>query len=292
MTITTISQALHRATQELEQKEIETPRLDAEVLLAYTLETNREQLYIRRHETLSRPHLERYQALIQRRANHEPMAYITSRKAFYGLDFYVDRRTFIPRPETELLVEKAVEVGKGLRSDDDRLKVVDVGTGCGAIAISLAVHLPQAQVYATDISSEILAVADINCRRHGVADRVTTLAGNLLEPLPEPVNLIVANLPYICCDELAELPRGIIDYEPLSALDGGEDGLDHIRTLLIQAPYHLKPGGAILLEIGAAQGRAVIDLARAQFPKATVEVNKDYSELDRLIEVRLPANEN
>jgi len=164
--------------------------------------------------------------------------------------------------------------------------VADVGTGSGAIAVSLAVHLPQALVYATDASPGALEVAARNCRRHRVEDRVHLLQGHLLEPLPEPVDLIVANLPYVSQAELAQLPPEISRYEPREALDGGSDGLDHIRCLLAQAREHLKPGGVVLLEIGATQGEAVVALARRHFLAARVEIAPDYAGLDRIVMVR------
>jgi len=240
---------------------------------------------------LSPTGLASYRQLIERRARHEPVAYIVGYKEFYGLDFHVDRRVLIPRPETELLVERAIELASGIRDRDyglgvDSLILADVGTGSGAVAVSLAVNLPQAMVYAIDASAEALEVAAINCCRHAVEDRVHLLQGNLLDPLPMPVNLIVANLPYVREDELAELPPEIKCYEPLSALDGGPDGLSYIRHLLAQAEGYLKPGGAILLEIGARQGKAVLDLARCHFPKADIEVSQDYAGLDRIVIVR------
>jgi release factor glutamine methyltransferase len=166
-----------------------------------------------------------------------------------------------------------------------------VGTGSGAIAVSLAVHLPQALrlssgqalVYATDASSGALEVAARNCRRHGVEDRIHLLQGHLLEPAPEPVDLITANLPYVSQAELAQLPPEISRYEPREALDGGPDGLDYIRGLLAQAGEHLKPSGVVLLEIGATQGPAVVALAKRHFPAARVEIAKDYAGLDRVV---------
>jgi release factor glutamine methyltransferase len=153
------------------------------------------------------------------------------------------------------------------------------------VAVSLAVHLPGAFVYAIDSSSDALDVASINVRLHRVEDRVHLLQGDLLEPLPEPVDLIVANLPYINEAEWGELPPEIREYEPKEALFGGKDGLYHIRRLLAQAGEHLKPYGCILLEIGASQGKVVKELARKHFPKAMVEVIKDYAGLDRVVKI-------
>ena len=273
----------------LEQHGCDSPRLDAELLLAHALGLSRARLLARFDQELSPAELTRYRQLIERRRAHEPVAYIVGHKEFYGLDFYVDRRVLIPRPETELLVEKAIELagrvgdrGYGLYP----LTLADVGTGSGAIAVSLAVHLPQATIYALDSSAEALEVAARNVRHHRVEGRVHLLRGDLLSPLPEPVDIVVANLPYVSETELAELPPEIRCYEPLSALDGGPNGLRHIRRLLAQAREYLSPHGAVILEIGATQGKAVAELARQHFPTAEIEIAKDYGGLDRVVIVR------
>jgi len=274
--------ALGQAATALENAGIEEPRLDAEVLLAHALGITRAQLHAHPQRQLSTVELAHYRQLIERRARREPVAYIVGHKEFYGLDFFVDNRVLIPRPETELLVERGLEMAQARNL---RL-IADVGTGCGAIAVSLAVHLPQALLYATDASPAALEVAAHNCRRHGVEDRVRLLQGYLLEPLPEPVDLIVANLPYVSAAEWAQLPPEVSRYEPREALHGGPDGLNHIRSLLAQAGGYLKPAGAILLEIGATQGEAVITLAKRYFPAARVEIVQDYARLNRIVIVR------
>jgi release factor glutamine methyltransferase len=215
------------------------------------------------------------------------VAYIVGHKEFYGLDLFVDNRVLIPRPETELLVERAI----GIAVARSLCLIADVGTGSGAIAVSLAVHLPQVLVYATDASTRALEVAACNCRRHNVEDRVRLLQGHLLEPLPEPVDLIAANLPYVSQAELAQLPPEISRYEPREALNGGPDGLDYIRRLLARAGRYLSLLGVILLEIGATQGKAVTALAKRHFPAAKVEIAKDYAGLDRVVMVSKGAEE-
>jgi release factor glutamine methyltransferase len=165
-------------------------------------------------------------------------------------------------------------------------RIADVGTGSGAIAIGLAVALPRAQIYALDNSPDALEVARLNAARNGAAERIAFLCGDLLAPLPGPVELIVANLPYVAEDEYAELAPGIRDYEPRAALVAGADGLDAIRRLLHSARPHLRVGGALLLEIGATQGAAVSELAAGAFPEAGIEVIPDYGGRDRLIEIR------
>jgi len=277
----------------LEQHGCDSPRLDAELLLAHALGLSRARLLAQFDRALSPAELARYRQLIERRRAHEPVAYIVGHQEFYGLDFYVDRRVLIPRPETELLVEKAIELagkvgdsGYGIGVSSYPITLADVGTGSGAIAVSLAVHLPQATIYALDSSAEALEVAARNVRHHRVERRVHLLRGDLLSPLPEPVDIVVANLPYVSEVELAELPPEIRCYEPLSALDGGPDGLRHIRRLLAQAREYFRPHGAVLLEIGATQGEAVAELARRHFPTAEIEIARDYGGLDRVVIVR------
>jgi len=206
-------------------------------------------------------------ALLARRVSREPLPYILGTREFFGLYFAVDPRVLIPRPETELLVERALGLASRVSSSSGALCIADIGTGSGCIAIALAVHLPHACLYATDVSADALAVAQRNAATHGVASRIRFLWGDLLSPLPQPVHLIVANLPYIAAQEWETLPPEVGRFEPRGALDGGPDGLDLVRWLLRQAPAYLLPGGALLLEIGASQGEAVTKLARAAFPQ-------------------------
>lgn len=284
---------LSEAARLLQEEGLDAPRLDAELLLGHVLGLTRAQIHAHPDRRPDAAELDSYRELIERRKQHEPVAYIIGHKEFYGLDFYVDRRVLIPRPETELLAEKGLEIG---RAASHPLTIADVGTGCGAIAISLAVHLnnepfkPQAIIYALDASPEALAVAALNCRRHSVERRVHLLHGDLLSPLPEPVDLIVANLPYVSEAEWEQLPRTITAYEPRSALDGGPDGLEAIGHLLAQARPHLKPQATILLEIGATQGAAVTDLTRRHLPTAAVEVIQDYAGLDRMVVIEIQAD--
>ncbi|MFB0535475.1 MAG: peptide chain release factor N(5)-glutamine methyltransferase [Anaerolineae bacterium] len=282
-----IGRLLIEATWLLQEEGLDTPRLDAELLLGHALGLTRTQLHAHPDRRLDVAELESYRELIERRRQHEPVAYILGYKEFYGLDFYVDRRVLIPRPETELLVEKGLEIGQAASFP---MTIADVGTGCGAVAISLAVHLPQAIIYALDAWSEALEVAALNCRRHSVERRIHLLQGDLLVPLPEPVDLIVANLPYVSGAEWEQLPRTITAYEPRFALHGGPDGLDVIRSLLAQARSYLKPQTTIVLEIGATQGAAVADLARRYFSTATAESVQDYARLDRMVIIEIQAD--
>ena len=221
--------------------------------------------------------------LIQRRMSHEPTAYITGHKEFFSIDFDVSPSSLIPRPDTELLVETAIELAN--TAFPQSCLIADVGTGCGAIAIALALHLPQAKFYATDISAAALEVAKGNCRKHRMSNRVRLLQGDLLEPLPEPVQLIVANLPYISEPELPKLPLEISMFEPQMALAGGTDGLMQIERLLYQADSKLVSGGAILLEVGYDQGSAVKALAQKCFPTAKISLVTDLSGNDRVVRI-------
>lgn len=224
-----------------------------------------------------------FSALIQRRISHEPTAYITGHKEFYGLDFQVARPVLIPRPETELLVEKAIDLATTVFADS--CLIADAGTGCGAIAVAIAVNLPHVKIYAFDISGAALEIARSNCHRHGVSDRVALLQGDLLDHLPEPVHLLIANLPYVRNSELVELSPEISRFEPLLALSGGSDGLEMIEGLVSQAETNLLPGGAILLEIGHDQGGAACELAREYLPKSKISITTDLSGLDRVVSI-------
>jgi len=266
------------ATTSLTEASIESPQLDAEVLLAHALGATRSELYARLDEKPQEATDETFRSLVARRLRHEPVAYITGQKEFFGLDLQVDRRVLIPRPETETLVEVALTIARQKRVP----LLAEVGVGSGAVAVALAVNLPWAEIYAIDSSSDALVVAENNCRNHNVLDRVHLLLGDLLEPLLEPVALIVANLPYVAQHELKDLAPDITQYEPLTALDGGPDGLDLFRRLLEQAGPCLQPPGMICLEIGATQASAVNELARVHFPAATVALVRDLAGLDRV----------
>ncbi|MDH4208155.1 MAG: peptide chain release factor N(5)-glutamine methyltransferase [Anaerolineae bacterium] len=270
---------LRWAVAAFEEVGIESAQLDAELLLAHALGLSRTQLYTQLDRALERQTEESFRELISRRLGREPVAYILGHKEFYGLDFQVDRRVLIPRPETETLVEVALTIARqrGLSL------LAEVGVGSGAVAIALAISLPEVEIYAIDSSSDGLDVAAENCRRHDVSDRVYLLHGDLLAPLPEPVELIVANLPYVSMAELSTLAPEITQYEPVGALDGGPDGLDQIRRLLEQAGPCLKPSGLLCLEIGATQALGVNQLLRSQFPEASVALVRDLGGLDRVV---------
>lgn len=260
---------------------MESAQLDAQLLLAHTLGTSRTQLLARLSETAVEPISQVYRELLARRTLREPLAYITGMQEFWGRSFDVTRATLIPRPETETLVERAIELGR-----QGAKRITDVGTGSGCIAVSVALELPSAAVYATDISRDALEVARRNVRRHGVARRVTLLEGSLLQPVPSGLDLVLANLPYLVRGELDDLQPEVGEWEPRSALDGGEDGLDLVRCLLAQLPEKLRPGGVCLLEIDPRQfAQLRVDAAR-MLPGWQVQDLKDLAGRSRIAELR------
>lgn len=279
-----IREVLKRAESLLRQGGVDDPRIEAEVLLAHLLDMDRAQLYAGLDEAIPTEVEDDYDRLLERRAGGEPTAYITGHREFYGLDFYVDSMVLIPRPESELLVELALKHA----ATSEKCLIADVGTGSGALVVALAKHLPNAIVYATDVSAEAIEVAAINCRRHGVADRVKLPQGDLLEPVPEQVDIIVANPPYVNGDDMLCLPREIREHEPRVALDGGADGLDVVRRLLPQVEAVLKPGGAFFMEMGYDQASRVSKLVCEIFPDSNIELVKDLAGIDRVLAVYTP----
>lgn len=302
MNFTPVQIILNTAIQRLTAAGSDTPRLDAEVLLAHTLGyEERTRLYLYPDHPLSPQELARFENLLQRREHREPVAYLTGYKEFFGLDFEVNPHVLIPRPETELLVETTLEIYDfalhafgGFTSGDDKSstvnrqsKIVDVGTGSGCLAVTLAKHLPQAAVFAVDLSGEALQTARRNAKRHGVSERITFVQGDLLEPILTPVDIIISNPPYVSQPELAVAQPEVSRYEPRLALDGGPNGVEIIQRLLLQAVSKLKPGGSLLIEIGSGQGNVVKELARQYFSAAHIEIRPDLAGLDRLLLLKM-----
>ncbi len=277
----TLKQVLSRARRILATNNIEDTPLECELLLRHTLKISRTQLYLDPDRELNPKQEETFWQLIKRRLNGEPTAYITRHREFYGLDFYVDTRVLIPRPESETLVEKALNHAQNYPIST----IAEIGTGCGAIAISLALNLPQAKIYATDVSDTALEVALFNCQKYGVAHRIGLLHGNMLDPLPEPVDLIIANLPYVKESELSRMRSA--HSEPWLALNGGPDGLEKIYQLCHQVDDKLNTDGYLFLEIGMGQRRAVTTLLHNLFSSARIEVTPDLGGIDRVVSLRL-----
>jgi len=283
---TTVGSALNFAKQRIDGTGCATSHLDAQVILAYVLGVERTWLFAHYDYQLTAEQANAYTALIARRMAHEPVAYLVGRKEFYGLEFIVDRRTLIPRPETELLVDAVLDQAEAY--DDVPVRIADIGTGSGAIALAVATNCPHAIVYAVDLSKDALEVAHQNIARLDERSQVTLLHGDLLQPLPECVDIIVANLPYISQRDYCTLDADVRDYEPQLALEAGPEGLDAIARLLRQATQWLNRNGVIYLEIGADQGAAVLALVKAQLPYARgVSLRQDYSGRDRLVTIAL-----
>jgi release factor glutamine methyltransferase len=272
----------------------ETPRLDAELLLAHAAGVGRTAIVAHADAPMGADAARTFAAAIERRSAGEPVAYIRGIKEFHGLAFFVDRRVLIPRPETERLVELAIaEVMHRLgarRASGDPLRIVDVGTGSGAVAVALAAALRRlnaldaVEIDATDASDDALDVARANAVAHALGDRVTFVAADLLPHDLRQCELVLANLPYVRSDAMSSLPPATT-FEPTLALDGGPDGLEHIGRLVDRLPMALAAGGVALLEIGADQGGSIVGLVAERLPGWRCSVELDLAGLPRVARV-------
>ena len=279
-----VKEALHDTAKTLANNASDEALLEAELLLMHAMDLGRTGLYLRLEDDLPSQYGGALYELVDRRLRREPVAYILKNREFFGLDFYVGPGVLIPRPETETLVEEAVAFTRCNFPSGDPA-TADIGTGSGAIAISLAHLLPKAKVYATDISAQALDIAALNCIRHGV--RVDLLQGDLLVPLPQPVDMIVANLPYVADGDMAQLSDEIREYEPAVALAGGKDGLDIVRRLIVDAPDKLRNGGVVLLEIAPSQAEVLESWATGLDSWSSVDVIRDYGGVARVLRLVL-----
>lgn len=279
----TVAAALDGLVSRLE-KTSDTPGLDAQVLLERVLEKPRAWVLAHPETPLTGVRLAALESLVERLEGSEPLPYVLGRWEFFGLEFAVTPDVLIPRPETELLVERALGGLKRSRVADRPLRALDIGTGSGCIAVALAVNAPALSLVATDISSAALEVARRNAAAHAVAERIEFACCDLF-PADGRFDLITANLPYIPSDTLRSLP--IYGREPTLALDGGADGLALIRRLLTGAPERLAPGGLLLVEIEASQGAAALSLAYDAFSEVQIHLHKDLAGRDRLLEVQV-----
>ncbi len=259
-------------------------RFEAELLLAHTLGISRAMLLARLADPISPEDAAQFAGMVARRAQREPLAYIVGHQEFYGLDLIVDRRVLIPRPETEHVVEHALQALKKVPHPD--AIIADVGTGSGAIALALARHTQRVRIIATDVSPDALAVAQLNAARLHLEDRIEFRNTDLLEGIQVPLDVLTANLPYIPLERFAQLPREIRDYEPRMATIAGLDGLSVIRRLLQQLEAHVTRSSIVLLEISEEQGESARELVQATLPRAHVEIHKDLEGLDRVVEIR------
>jgi len=278
---------LNWTTKFFEKKGIEAPRLQAELLLAHVMKRERIQLYARFDEVPDEQTRASFRELIKKRAAHCPVQYLLGKTEFLSREFAVDSRALIPRPETEQLVEMAIE---RLRNSDllDKGPVVDLGTGSGVIAVNLALSLAGVDLIATDISSEALDLARQNAKRHGVADRMRFLHGDLFTPIRDvglagKVGCIVANPPYVAKTDFPSLMPEVRDNEPEVALKAGPNGLDVYKRIATEAGDVLLPGGLLMLEIGFGQCKAVTGLLVESGSFSKREVHKDFQDIDRVI---------
>lgn len=279
----TVAESLNESAAKLATAGIDTPRLDAQLLLAWVLKARREDLAREPERTLTERERVIYTKAVSLRAERRPLPYITGEQWFYGRPFKINRAVLIPRPETELLVEAALEKSQGLSSP----RFADIGVGSGILAVTLACEWPDARIDATDLSADALTLARKNVVRHGVLDRVTLLQGSLLAPLPSGIlyDAIISNPPYVLEKDLPTLEPEVRDYEPTLALSGepgavGPDGTALHRRLLKESKPRLKPGGWLLLEVGQGQADTVRAYAQSQ-NWAEVSIRNDFAGIGR-----------
>ena len=279
----TIQRLLTWVTEYLTQKGVDAPRLSAELLLSHVLGLKRIELYTQYNKVVVPEQLDRLRDLVKRSGEHEPVAYLVGRTEFYSIEFEVTPDCLIPRPETELLVQRSIEF---LRKRTGPQQVCDLCTGCGVIAVAIAKNVPDAKVMATDISESALAVAARNIEKHKLAGRIELRHGDLFEPLVPQLDmfdLIACNPPYVSAPEYEALDRNVKDYEPRIALYAGQDGLDLYRRIVEKVREFLKPDGLLLLEIGYQQGPAVRELLEQTGVFAPIRIDKDLQGHDRVV---------
>lgn len=281
-----IRETIRETHQTLEAAGIPDARLEAEVMVMTVMRMTRQNIFAEQETEVPASETQQLAAIVAQRLKRTPLAYILGYREFYGINVVVTPDVLIPRPETEGMVEHTLFMAL-MGMETRELTIADVGTGSGAIAVNLAIHLPAARIYAVDISEPALDVAAYNIRGHAVHDRVRLGHGDLLEPLPEPVDLIVANLPYIPTDRIPAL-QPEVQQEPQLALDGGPDGLDLVRRLLEQAPEKLNSPGIILLELDPEQFPAVEAMALQLFPDAEITAEQDLARHDRIMVINRP----
>ena len=299
MTIWTIQKLLNWTTEYFINKGVDSPRLSAELLLSHILTMKRIELYTQFDKSVAKQQLDQLHDLVKRAGQHEPVAYLTGKTEFYSLELNVTGDCMIPRPETELLAERAIEF---LRTRTGTQFVCDLCTGCGCMstgimsgggcmAVAIAKNFPDARVIATDISSAALAVAAGNIERHQLNDRVTLLCGDLFEPVVRQLDasefdLIVCNPPYVSAAEYEKVARNVRNFEPKLALLAGTDGMDIYRRIVEKAGQFLKPDAVLMLEIGYAQGPAIRDLLEQTGAFAEIKVEKDLHDNDRIVSAK------
>jgi len=281
----TITKLLNWVTQYLTDKGIESPRLSAELLLSCVLGLKRIELYTHHDTTVAKPDLDKLHELVKRAGQNEPISYLVGKTEFYSMELLVTPDCLIPRPETELLVQRAIEF---LRTRQDKQFVCDLCTGCGCIAVAIAKNFPNAHVIATDICDKALAVAARNIEKYQLQEKITLLSGDLFDPIIPHLDsgkfdLIVCNPPYVSEAEYEKLDKNVKDFEPRLALFAGVDGLDIYRRIFEKADQFLKPNAALILEIGYAQGQAVKELLECTGIFSEIKIEKDSYNNDRIV---------
>lgn len=287
LTVTTVREALQAGERVLRRAGVESARLDAELLLGNALAAERKELYLKPDRPLDEDARRRFEDLLLRRGGREPLAYILGEKEFWSLDFVVTPDVLVPRPETELLVETGLNILARRRAG---ARVLELGTGSGAVAVSLAKERSDLAIHATDLSPAALKIARLNATRHGVAPRIGFLAGDLFEPVrgaKAGFELVVFNPPYIAAHEMDHLPPEVREWEPKPALFGGVDGLDFYRRIVREAPLHLVEEGVVALEIGAGMAQAVAAVFADAGRYKTSVVHRDLAGRDRVVTAQL-----
>lgn len=283
----TIGEIVKWATDDFRTRGIESPGLDAQLIVAFTLKVTRTQIIVDSLRPLTPDELANLRALIKRRRSREPMAYLLGEREFYGRPFKVDARVLIPRPDTETLVEVALT---RTRAQSMYARVLDLCTGSGCVATTLAKERPTTRVTGIDKSEDAVAVARDNAARLG-ATNVWFTVSDLFEHVRGPCEIITANPPYVATDEIPKLQPEIDKYEPKLALDGGPDGLDLVRKIAAQASKHLVRGGVLALEIGAGQARDTAEILRTN-GFGEIEIARDYGRIERVVSGVSPAGEH
>ena len=287
-----VSSLIDRGAAQLRSAEVENPRSEAELLLAAALSLKRQDLWLQTERALDEEEITRWQNFIERRSAREPFAYIVGRKEFWSLEFKVNQEVLTPRPETELLIERLLDIaqkGPGRES----VRVLDMGTGSGNIAVAVAREFPESKVVAVDVSPGAIATARENIRHHGFSDRIHLVQSDLFAGL-EPgdagkFDYIISNPPYIKSREIDRLMPEVSDHEPRSALDGGASGLEFYQRIVPESCRMLKRGGSLIMEIGSDQAGAVIQIIEKQGGYETPDVRPDYSQRDRVITAKRSA---
>jgi release factor glutamine methyltransferase len=280
----TVGETLREGMRQLERAKVPSAPLAAELLLMHALGRDRTFLYAHPEFLIDPAHLQIFYELVNKRAAGMPTQYLTGKQEFWGMDFEVTPDVLIPRPETEHIIEVALaRIGESRRGNP--LRIADVGTGSGCIAVALAKEFPNAKLFATDVSPAALAVAGRNAARHNFGNRVTFIECNLLEDVPQqpPFEVVVSNPPYVARKDAATLPIDVREHEPALALFAGEDGMSVYPPLIAQAAAHLAEGGLLVLELGAGLFEPVSDLLEARSGWTRVSATQDLAGIVRVI---------